>query len=119
MKRALPLAAGVGLLVAAGVSRLVPNLPASLGTGAVYAGAAYFYVAFDISLLAEAPRFDERVDRVGYGVGLFGVSTGPLLFAHHTGAGDGGTLGFAVAFVGTVAFLTLSEQARRIRDGVE
>ncbi|ELZ39265.1 hypothetical protein [Halorubrum tebenquichense] len=116
MKRALLVAAGVGLLVAAGVHRLVSSVPVSAGTAAIYAGVTYFYVAFDLSLLAEAPRFDDRVDRLGYGIGLFGVSTSPLLFAHYTGGGDGSVLGFTVAFVGTVAFLTLSEQARRVDD---
>ncbi|WP_434522418.1 hypothetical protein [Halorubrum sp. AS12] len=116
MKRALPLAVVVGLLAGLGVHRIVPTAPTSLGTAAVYAGAAYFYLAFDISLLAEAPRFDDRVDRVGYGIGLFGVSTSPLLFAHYAGVGDGAVLGFVVAFVGAIAFLVLSEQARRLGD---
>ncbi|PSQ57397.1 hypothetical protein BRD22_02405 [Halobacteriales archaeon SW_8_68_21] len=114
MKRSLPVAAGVGLLAGLAVHRLVPSVPTSAGIAAIYAGATYFYVAFDISLLAEAPRFNDRVDRLGCGVGLFGVATSPLLFAHYAGVGDGSVLGFGAAFVGTVGFLTLSEQARRL-----
>jgi hypothetical protein len=112
VNRALPLASGVGVLVALGTYRLVPYPPAGLGIAAVYAGAAYFYLAFDLSLLAAAPRFDDRADRLGYGTGLFGLSVTPILFGHYA-AGDAAILGFVVAFFGAVAFLTLSEQARR------
>ena len=112
MNRALPLAASVGLLAALGTYRLVPYVPATLATAAVYAGAAYFYLAFDVSLLAEAPRFEDRTDRVGYGLGLFGLSLTPLLFGHYADS-DAAVFGFIVAFFGAVAFLTLSEQARR------
>jgi len=112
VKRALPLSVGVGLLAGLVVYRLVPSVPLSAGTAAIYVGAAYARFAFDVSLLAESPRFDDRVDRLGYGVGLFGVSVTPLLFAHRAG-GDAVTVGFAVAFVGAVAFLLLTEQARR------
>ena len=116
MNRALPLSVGVGLAVGAGLHRLVPRLPVALATAAVYAGAAYFYLAFDVSLLAEAPRFDDRVDRVGYGVGLFGLSVTPLLFAQYAGGDDAAVVGFVVAFFGAVAFLTLSERAQRVGD---
>ena len=115
MNRALPLAAGVGLLAALGLYQLVPYFPTALGTAAVYAGAAYFYLAFDISLLAAAPRFEDRTDRVGYGLGLFGLSVTPVLFGHYAGD-DAAVFGFVIAFVGAVAFLTLSEQARRLGD---
>jgi hypothetical protein len=115
VNRALPLATGVGLLAALGVYQLVPYLPTALGTAAVYAGAAYFHLAFDVSLLAEAPRFEDRTDRIGYGLGLFGLSVTPLLFGHYAD-GDAAVFGFVVAFFGAVAFLTLSEQARRLGD---
>ncbi|ELZ40077.1 hypothetical protein C463_16282 [Halorubrum californiense DSM 19288] len=119
MKRALPLAVGVGLSVAFGVHQLAPVRPTTFGTAAVYAGAAYFYLGFDVSLLGEAPRFSDPVDRVGYGLGLFGLSVTPILFAHYAGGDDGAVLGFVIAFFGAVAFLTLSEQARRVSDGTE
>ncbi|ELZ47455.1 hypothetical protein C464_08570 [Halorubrum coriense DSM 10284] len=119
MKRALQFAVGVGLLPGSAVYALVPSLPAALGTAAVYVGAAYFYLAFDVSLLAPAPRFDERSDRLGYGVGLFGLSVTPILFAHGAGSGDAAVFGFAIAFFGAVAFLTLSEQARRVDERTE
>ena len=115
MNRALPLAVGVGLLTALGLYQFVPSLPTALGTAAVYAGAAYFYVAFDVSLLAAAPRFEDRTDRIGYGLGLFGLSVTPVLFGRYAD-GDAAVFGFAIAFFGAVAFLTLSEQARRGSD---
>jgi hypothetical protein len=116
VNRALPLAAGVGLLVTLGVYQLVPYIPTALGTAAVYAGAAYFYLAFDVSLLAEAPRFEDRIDRIGYGLGLFGLSASPILFSHYAGGDDAAVVGLVVAFLGAVAFLALSEQARRLDD---
>ncbi len=118
MNRALPLAAGVGLIAALGLYQLVPYFPTALATAAVYAGAGYFYLAYDISLLAEAPRFGDRVDRIGYGLGLFGLSVTPILFGHYAD-GDAAVFGFVVAFFGAVAFLTLSEQARRLGDDAE
>ncbi|MDB2244580.1 hypothetical protein PM076_03115 [Halorubrum ezzemoulense] len=120
MNRALPLALGVGVVPALGVYALVSSVPTALGTAAVYVGAAYFYFAFDISLLAAAPRFDDRSDRLGYGVGLFGLSVTPILFPQSAGGGGDATVfGFVIAFFGAVAFLTLSEQARRRRGGGE
>ncbi|TKX74805.1 hypothetical protein EXE46_07145 [Halorubrum sp. GN11_10-6_MGM] len=116
MKRSLPLAVAVGLLVGAGVYALVPSVPAALATSAVYVGAAYFYLARDVSLLAAAPRFEDRTDRIGYGLGLFGVSVAPLLFAEYAGDGGPAVTGFVVAFFGAVGFLTLSGQARRNDD---
>ncbi|KOX96211.1 MULTISPECIES: hypothetical protein [Halorubrum] len=116
MRRALLPALVVGLLVGAGVYQIAPDVAASLATAAVYAGAAYFYVAFDLSLLAAAPRFDDRADRAGYGLGLFGLSASPILFSHYAGGDDAAVVGLVVAFLGAVAFLTLSEQARRLDD---
>jgi len=55
-----------------GVLGIVPDGFVAMGTAAVYAGTSYFYFAFDVSLLGEAVRFDDRVDRVGYAIGLFG-----------------------------------------------
>jgi len=63
----------------------VPDGFVAMGTAAVYAGTSYFYFAFDVSLLGEAVRFDDRVDRVGYAIGLFGLSVSPLAFARYFG----------------------------------
>lgn len=116
MKRVLLQTLVVGLGTGIGVYQIVPDVGASLGTAAVYAGAAYFYFAFDVSLLAAAPRFDDRADRAGYGLGIFGLSVTPILFSHYAGGDDAAVGGLVVAFLGAVAFLTLSEQARRLDD---
>jgi hypothetical protein len=87
----------------------VPDWYVALATGAVYAGVGYFYAAFDASLLDRAVRFDDRADRLGYAVGLFGLGVSPLAFAHHYGATP---LPLAVLFAGTVAFLLLVSRVR-------
>ena len=119
MNRALPLALGVSLGPALGVYALVSSVPAALGTAAVYVGAAYFYFAFDVSLLAAAPRFDDRSDRLGYGVGLFGLSVTPILFAQSAGGGDAVMLAVSIAFFDPVIPSSLTQQARRRRGGGE
>ena len=112
MDRSLPLAALCGSLV--GVVTylfLVADWFVALGLAAVYAGAAYFYAAFDLSLLGRSFEFEERTDRLGYAVGLFGVSAGPLALADHFSRGDGTAGSIVVLHVGVVAFLLLASTA--------
>jgi len=83
----------------------VPDGFVAMGTAAVYAGTSYFYFAFDVSLLGEAVRFDDRVDRVGYAIGLFGLSVSPLAFARYFGQESEAMIPFVIWFMGVIAFL--------------
>jgi hypothetical protein len=117
MDRALPIAAVVGVAVGVVTHRaLVADPFVALAAGATYAGAAYFQVAFDLSLLAESPTFDDRRDRLGYAVGLFGVTVTPLAFGEYFSPGRG-SLALVTVFVGVVAFLLYVAEARRSVDG--
>ena len=114
MNRALPLAGLVGSAVGlASRQWLVGEWPTAVSLAAIYAGAAYFLLAFDVSLSAEAFRFDARVDRVGYAVGLFGVSTAPIAFGlQYAPGGDTVRLSFVVWTLGLVAFFEFAALAR-------
>jgi hypothetical protein len=110
----LPLAVLCGALVGLGTyGFLVADWFVAGGTATVYAGAAYFYLAFDTSLLGRAIRFDETADRVGYAIGLFGLSVSPLALANVYGRDGTSALPLVVLLVGTIAFLLLASQAQR------
>ena len=114
MDRDLPLAVCCGLLVGAGMYwAFVPDGFVAMGTAAVYAGTSYFYFAFDVSLLGEAVRFDDRVDRVGYAIGLFGLSVSPLAFARYFVQESEAMIPFMIWFMGVIAFLLFVSHARR------
>ncbi|VTT87711.1 hypothetical protein DM2_1045 [Halorubrum sp. DM2] len=114
MDRDLPLAALCGLLVGFGIYRfLSPGGFVSGATGAVYAGAAYFYFAFDVSLLGTAVQFDDRTDRLGYAIGLFGLCVSPMAFAQFYGRHGATTLPFVILFMGVIAFLLFVAEAQR------
>ena len=117
MQTDLPLAAVCGLSVAAGVyAFLAPDPFVSTAVATVYAAASYFYLAFDAALLGSVFRFSERPDKVGYAVGLFGLSVSPLAVWGHSGVPGASSLASAILFVGAVAFLTLAAQAHRQTD---
>ncbi|MFB6156428.1 MAG: hypothetical protein ABEJ34_01120 [Haloferacaceae archaeon] len=114
MNRALPVAACCALVAGLGTYWLVvPDWYVALGTGAVYAGVGYFYAGFDVSLRDRSVRFDDRTDRLGYAVGLFGLGVSPLAFAHHY---EVTPLPFVVLSAGTVAFLLLVSRVRQQTD---
>jgi hypothetical protein len=111
VNREFVVATGVGAAVgAAYFLLLVPDWFVALGTATVYAGAAYLYLASDGSLLGESPRFENRIDRVGYGIGVFGASVSPLAFAQYYGGGSA-TVAFVGWAAGVIAFLRLSATA--------
>jgi hypothetical protein len=112
MDRSLPLAALCGSVVGVGTHLfLVADWFVALGLAAVYFGAAYFYVAFDLSLFGRSVEFEERTDKLGYAVGLFGLSVSPLALADHFSRGDTTTASIVVLQVGVVAFLLLASNA--------
>ena len=114
MDRNLPFAVLCGLLVGLGIYWFLPsNWFVAAGTAAVYTGAAYFYIAFDIPLLGSAVQFDDRVDKLGYAIGLFGLSVSPIAFAQYYGQQGTTTLPFVILFMGVIAFLLFSSEAQR------
>jgi len=109
---ALPIAGLFGVVSGATVYQfLLPDWFPALATAATYAGAAYFYLAFDIPLLGTHIEFTDRADRVGYTVGLFGVSVGPLALGEYAGLSSSALTGVVVWQLGLLAFLLLSATA--------
>lgn len=120
MDRNLPLAVLCGLLVGLGIYWfLSPDWFVAAGTAAVYAGAGYFYFAFDISLLGRARQFDDRIDRFGYAIGLFGLCVSPIAFAQYYGQQGTTTLPFVILFMGVIAFLLFSSEAQRQTEHID
>ena len=113
---ALPIAGLFGAVSGAVVYHLLlPDWFPALATAATYAGAAYFYLAFDIALLGTHTEFTDRADRLGYAVGLFGVSVGPLALGKYAGLSDSGVAGVVLWQLGLLAFLLLSATAAHRR----
>jgi hypothetical protein len=111
-KVALPVAGLFGAVSGAVVYQfLLPDWFPALATAATYAGAAYFYLAFDIPLLGTHVEFTDREHKFGYAVGLFGVSVGPLAVSEYAGLSNSGVLGVVVWQLGLLAFLLLSATA--------
>jgi hypothetical protein len=114
-KVALPVAGLFGAVSGAVVYQfLLPDWFPALATAATYAGAAYFYFAFDISLLGNV-EFTDRADRAGYAVGLFGVSVWPLALGEYLGLSSSGVAGVVAWQLGILTFLLLSAAAAHRR----
>lgn len=90
---------------------LLPEWFPALATATTYAGAAYFYLAFDVSLLGTHVEFTDRTDKLGYAIGLFGVSVGPLALAEYARLSTLAVTGTVVWQLGLVAFFLLSATA--------
>lgn len=119
MDRDFLLAVLCGLLVGLGMHWfLVSDWFVAVGTATVYTGAGYFYFAFDVSLLDRAARFDDRMDRFGYAIGLFGLSVSPLAFAQYYRQQDATTLPFVILFLGVIAFLLFVSKAQQRNDRI-
>ncbi|MDS0294985.1 hypothetical protein [Halogeometricum luteum] len=111
-ERSLPVAVVFGLLAGGLVYLLfLPDWYPAVGIAAIYAGAAYFYLAFDISLLGAQIEFSDRPDKAGYAVGLFGLSVSPLALGEYVGLRDPAVIGIIVWMVGMMAFLLLATTA--------
>jgi hypothetical protein len=94
---------------------LLPEWFPALATAATYAGAAYFHLAFDVSFLGTHVESADRTDRLGYAVGLFGVSIGPLALAAYAGLSTSAVTGTIVWQLGPVVFFLLSATAAHRR----
>jgi hypothetical protein len=106
------LGAALGLSVGGVVYRLlIADWYFALAVAALYAGVAYFYLAFDISLLDTHVQFGSNADALGYAAGLFGLSLGPLALGQFTALGAPAVLGTVVWAAGMIAFLTFTMTA--------
>ena len=110
--RSLPLATVFGLLVGYLVYQFfLSDWYLALVIATIYAGAAYFYFAFDIALLGSHVEFKARSDKIGYAIGLFGVSLSPLALGAYTGSQESAVFGIVVWVIGMIAFLVLATTA--------
>ncbi len=103
--RSLPLATVFGLLVEYLVYQfLLSDWHLALVIATIYAGAAYFYFAFDIALFGSHVEFKARSDKIGYAIGLFGVSVSPLALGAYNGSQESAVFGIVVWIIGMIAF---------------
>ena len=77
---------------------------------AIYAGWGYFAVRYRRLLWREFPAFDRSADRLGYAIGLFGVSIGSVAFGQRYAAGEA-SIEFLVGYLGVVGFVLASSAA--------
>jgi len=105
-KRSLALAVGIGLTIGGIVYQfLLRDWFVVRGSAATYARVAYFYLAFDVPLLGEHLRFSDRHDKLGYALGVFGLSTTPLAIIQLAEFRQPEAIGVLVWTTGVIAFL--------------
>lgn len=110
--RSLPLALVFGLLVGGLVYQfIVPDWQPALSAATIYAGAAYFYLDYDLSLFDRRIEFSDRSDKLGYAIGLFGLIVSPVALGEYVGLSDSTFPGLLVWVLGTITFLVFSMTA--------
>ncbi|MFC7251811.1 hypothetical protein ACFQJ5_18615 [Halomicroarcula sp. GCM10025324] len=115
--RSLPLAIVFGFLVGClAYQFLLSEWYPAIAMAAVYAGAAYFYFAYDISLLGKQVAFDARSDKIGYAIGLFGLCVSPLAIGEYTNVQQPAAIGLIVWVIGMISFLLLATTAVHRQD---
>lgn len=91
---------------------LLPDWFFALGVTATYTGIAYFYLAFDVSLLSEQLQFTDRHDKLGHAIGVFGLSISPLALISYGQFRQPEAIGILVWTTGVIAFLLLAATAQ-------
>ncbi|WP_114575624.1 hypothetical protein [Saliphagus sp. LR7] len=110
MNRTPLVAALAGLATGVGLVAFAVEWTTAAVVGLVYAGAAYFVLASDRSLLEASPDFEGRAATVAYGIGVFALSVSPLAFGRRTAGGDLDPV-FVVWLAGVIAFLEFARPA--------
>ncbi|ELZ04695.1 hypothetical protein [Natrialba asiatica] len=111
MRRAISVALGIGLAIGGSLYVVFDsNLFLIAAVVALYTGWGYFAVRYRRLLLREFPQFDRSMDRLGYAIGLFGVSIGPVAFSQQFTASDI-SITFFIGYLGVVGFLSTSTAA--------
>lgn len=114
LSRSHPIALLVGAVAGSVVYRfLVADWYFALSIAALYAGVAYFYSAFDIPVLGTHIEFVDRADKIGYAVGLFGLSVSPVAFGQYAGVRRATLFGIVVWEMGILLFLVFAMTAAR------
>ncbi len=109
----LPLAVLIGCCVGGGVYRFLLSdwfFVSSIAT--IYIGIAYFILAYDFALLGEQFTFYERYDRLGYAVGVFGLSIGPLALIEYVELQESEAVGVLMWSLGMIAYFVIISNAR-------
>jgi hypothetical protein len=112
-RKSLPLAALVGCCIGGGVYRYLLSdwfFVSSIVT--IYAGIAYFILAYDIELLGEQFTFDGRYDRLGHSIGLFGLGIGPLALTEYINLRQAEMVGVLVWTTGIIAYFVVVSNAQ-------
>lgn len=113
MNRTLPVALGVGVLVAAAVyGLLVPSWYVAACIGGTYTGVFYFARAYPNVVSKYHTGFNERADAVGSFIGYLGFNLGILSFIDYLNVSTGATVALLVWYTGGVAFILFLTRAR-------
>lgn len=112
MNRALPIALLCGVAIGAGTFWFVVSDGLfALCMAALYFGAVYFYVAFDVSVTRAAGRFGQRTDRMAYQLGSVGLAVGAVAILGSLSPVGSWQTAFVVFCCGLVGFFTSVSQA--------
>lgn len=112
MNRTLLLAAFVGLAIGVALVGFAVEWTTALVVGLVHAGAAYFVLASDRSLLEASPDFEGRAASVAYAVGVFALAVSPLAFGRPGAGGDVDPV-FVVWLAGVITFLEFARSTAK------
>jgi hypothetical protein len=113
MNRSLPVALGVGGLVAVVVyTLLVPYWYVVACIAGTYAGVAYFAQAYPGIVFQYRTIFNERIDRVSNFIGLMGVNLGVLAFIDYLDTSTDVMVALLVWYTGAVAFILFTTRVR-------
>jgi hypothetical protein len=111
--KSLPLAVLIGCCIGGGVHRyLLSDWFFVSSIASMYIGIAYFILAYDITLLGEQFTFDNRYDRLGHAVGVFGLGIGPLALIEYVGFQGSEVVGVLMWSIGVIAYFTIVSNAQ-------
>lgn len=83
-----------------------------MGIIALYIGISYFILTYDITLLGEQLTFEDRYNRLGHAIGIFGLATTPLALIEYVDLQSSEAVGVLVWSTGTIAYLLIASAAQ-------
>lgn len=78
----------------------------------IYTGITYFIIAYDFTLLSEQFTLYDRYERLGYAVGIFGLSIGPLVLVEYVSLQGPEVVGVLMWSLGIIAYFVIISNAR-------